>query len=106
MKIDKVWEVVDLSMGRKPINYKWIFKKKPKLDESVEKYKARLVAQGFTKKERVDYNEAYSRVSAFSFITMLMTIFVFMDLELYEMNVKNFSPQLRRRNLHATTKRV
>ncbi|GJZ72824.1 retrotransposon protein, putative, ty1-copia subclass [Tanacetum coccineum] len=39
------WELVDLPPGCKPLGYKWIFKKKMKADDTIDKYKARLVIQ-------------------------------------------------------------
>jgi len=44
------WTLVELPKGAKPIGCKWIFKKKYHPDGSIEKYKERLVAKGFTKK--------------------------------------------------------
>ena len=37
------WELVNLPPGCKPLKSKWIFKKKMKVDGSIDKYKARLV---------------------------------------------------------------
>ena len=48
------WEIVDLPLGAKTIGCKWVFKRKLKLDGSIEKYKARLVAKGFKQKKGVD----------------------------------------------------
>ncbi|GJW01683.1 retrotransposon protein, putative, ty1-copia subclass [Tanacetum coccineum] len=45
------WELVDLPPGCKPLGYKWIFKKKTKADGTVDKYKARVVIQGFRQRE-------------------------------------------------------
>ncbi|GKB81203.1 retrotransposon protein, putative, ty1-copia subclass [Tanacetum coccineum] len=45
------WELVDLPPGCKALGYKWIFKKKMKADGTVDKYKARLVIQGFRQRE-------------------------------------------------------
>jgi len=42
------WTLVDLPKGAKPIGCKWIFKKKYHPDGSIDKYKSRLVAKGFT----------------------------------------------------------
>jgi len=40
------WELVELSPGSKPLGHKWIFKRKMKVDGTIDKYKARLV-KGF-----------------------------------------------------------
>ncbi|KAL8155440.1 hypothetical protein AgCh_000725 [Apium graveolens] len=44
------WEVTNFPRGCKPVGSKWVFKKKLKPDGSIDKYKARLVVQGFTQK--------------------------------------------------------
>jgi hypothetical protein len=45
-----------------PVGYKWAFVQKRNEQNEVVRYKARLVAQGFTQKPRIDYNETYSPV--------------------------------------------
>ena len=49
------WKLVDLPQGCKTLGNKCIFKKKLKADGSIDKYKARLVVQGFRQKEDLDY---------------------------------------------------
>ena len=49
---ESTWELVDLPSGEKPIGYKWIFKRKYFPDGSIEKYKTRLVAKGFSQKTK------------------------------------------------------
>ena len=51
---NQTWELVDLPSGAKPIRYKWIFKRKHLPYGSIEKYKARLLAKGFSHKLNVD----------------------------------------------------
>ena len=52
--INDVWDLVELPKDRKAVGSKWVFKLKRNADGSVERYKARLVAQGFTQKFGVE----------------------------------------------------
>ena len=54
---NEVWDLVELPRVRKPVGSKWVFKVKTDEDGNVERYKARLVAQGFTQKFGADYDE-------------------------------------------------
>ncbi|GJZ33407.1 RNA-directed DNA polymerase, eukaryota, reverse transcriptase zinc-binding domain protein [Tanacetum coccineum] len=56
------WEIVKLPKGRKPIGSKWIYKIKFNSSGEIDRYKARLVAQGFRQKEGIDYEETFSHV--------------------------------------------
>lgn len=51
-----VWELVKLPEGRKSVGSKWVFKTKMNADGRIERYKARLVAQGFSQKFGSDYD--------------------------------------------------
>ncbi|XP_076957991.1 putative mitochondrial protein AtMg00820 [Bidens hawaiensis] len=46
----------------KPVGYKWEFVRKQNKKNEVTRYKARLVAQGFSQRPRIDYEETYSLV--------------------------------------------
>ena len=54
MKKNHVWDLVDLPPGRKTIGNKWVLKIKRKADGSIERYKACLVAKGYTQQEGVE----------------------------------------------------
>ena len=56
MKND-VWEVVPRPKGMSIMTSKWIYKIKHVATESIEKYKAKFVAHGFSQKEGIDYDE-------------------------------------------------
>ncbi|CAI7777648.1 unnamed protein product [Closterium sp. NIES-54] len=56
------WELVELPEGRKAITSKWLFKIKSDADGKIERYKSRLVAKGYQKKEKVDYKELFAPV--------------------------------------------
>ena len=57
-----IYILTDLPPGCKPIGCKWIFKKKFRLDGTVDKYKARFVAKGFTEQKGIDFFDTYSLV--------------------------------------------
>jgi hypothetical protein len=48
MKTNQVLDLVDLLPGWRSIGNNWVFKIKRKTDESIERYKVRLVAKDYT----------------------------------------------------------
>ena len=50
------WELVDLPPGRKLVQCKWVYKTKFSADGSPLKYKAILVAKGYSQVHGIDYN--------------------------------------------------
>jgi uncharacterized protein YqgQ len=85
---NKVWDIVPLPKGVKPVGCKWIFKTKRDSTGNVEQYKARLVAKGFTQKEGIDYKETFSPVSTKDSFRIIMALVTHLDLELHQMDVK------------------
>ena len=65
METNDVWDLVKLPEGQKPVGCKWIFKRKLNSDGIVERYKARLVAQGFSQKYGQDYDKTFAPVVRF-----------------------------------------
>ena len=58
MKND-VWDIVPKPDDKSVVSSKWIYKIKHAVDGSIEKYKARFVARGFSQKEGIDYEETW-----------------------------------------------
>ncbi|GJX13237.1 retrovirus-related pol polyprotein from transposon TNT 1-94 [Tanacetum coccineum] len=56
-KLQKVWTLVDLPNGKRAIGTKWVFRNKKDERGIVIKNKARLVDQGYTQEEGIDYDE-------------------------------------------------
>ena len=84
----KVWELVPLPEGVKPIGCKWMFKIKQDSKGNVERYKARLVVKGYTQKEGIDFKETFSPVSSKKNFRTIMDLVAHYDLEFHQMDVK------------------
>ncbi|GJZ00521.1 putative ribonuclease H-like domain-containing protein, partial [Tanacetum coccineum] len=59
-KLQEVWTLVDLPNGKRPIGTKWVFRNIKDERGIVIKNKARLVAQGYTQEEGIDYDEVFA----------------------------------------------
>ncbi|KAK9187740.1 hypothetical protein WN944_019139 [Citrus x changshan-huyou] len=88
MYSNKVWELVEAPNGVKPIGCKWIYKRKSGVDGRVETFKARLVAEGYTQKEGIDYEETFSPDAMLKSIRILLSIAAVLDYEIWQMDVK------------------
>nr|GEW35256.1 retrovirus-related Pol polyprotein from transposon TNT 1-94 [Tanacetum cinerariifolium] len=83
------WELVDHPAGQKLVSCKWLFKIKEGI-EGVQKlrYKARLVACGFTQRAGIDYNEVFSPVVRHTSIRVIFALIACRDYELEHVDVK------------------
>ena len=88
MKDNDIWDLVTLPESVEPIGCKWIFKTKRNSKGDVERYKAHLVAKGYTQKEGIDYKETFSPVSSKDSFRTIMALVAHFDLELHQMDVK------------------
>ena len=81
-----VWDLVELPKQRTAIGCKWIFKRKPAADGSIERYKARLVAQGFSQQYGLDYDETFCPVVRFESLRTLIAFSVQNNFQLHQMD--------------------
>jgi hypothetical protein len=86
---NQVWELVDPPPRCKPIGTKWVWKNKEGEKGEVVRNKSRLVAQGFSQKEGVDYEETFDPVARLEAIRILLTFSVANWFKLHQMDVKS-----------------
>jgi hypothetical protein len=73
---NQMWELVEPPPICKPIGEKCAWKNKEGENGEVVKNKSRLVAQGYSQKEGIDYEEAFSPVARLEAIRILLAFFV------------------------------
>ncbi|KAK8661550.1 hypothetical protein V6N13_091149 [Hibiscus sabdariffa] len=107
MSENQVWSLVEPPEGIKPIDCKWVFKKKTDMDGNVQTYKGRLVSKGFRQIHGVDYDETFSPVVMLKSIRILLFVAAFHDYEFWQMNVKTafLKWKTKRGCVHDTTRR-
>ena len=84
---NEVWDLVKLPKGRKTIGSMWVFKEKMGADGSIERHKARLVAQGFSQQHGLDYDETFSPVVRTESVRTVIALAARNNLLLHQMDV-------------------
>ncbi|GJR16305.1 putative ribonuclease H-like domain-containing protein [Tanacetum coccineum] len=88
-KLQEVWTLVDLPYRKRAIDTKWVFRNKKDERGIVIRNKARLVAQGYTQEEGIDYNEVFDPVARIKAIRLFLANASFKDFVVYQMDVKS-----------------
>ncbi|GJQ89678.1 putative ribonuclease H-like domain-containing protein [Tanacetum coccineum] len=88
-KLQEVWTLVDLPNRKRAIGSKWVFRNKKDERGIVIRNKARLVAQGYTQEEGIDYDEVFALVARIEAIRLFLAYASFKDFVVYQMDVKS-----------------
>ncbi|GJS14179.1 putative ribonuclease H-like domain-containing protein [Tanacetum coccineum] len=88
-KLQEVWTLVELPNEKRAIGTKWVFRNKKDERGIVIKNKARLVAQGYTQEEGIDYDEVFAPIARMEAIRLFLAYASFKDFMVYQMDVKS-----------------
>ncbi|GJZ68588.1 putative ribonuclease H-like domain-containing protein [Tanacetum coccineum] len=77
-QLQQVWTLVNLPNGKRAIGTKWVFRNKKDERGVVVRNKARLVAQGYTQEEGIDYDEIFAPVARIEVIRLFLAYASFM----------------------------
>jgi hypothetical protein len=89
LKKNKTWELTDLPKGKNTVGCKWIYSVKQNAEGKVERYKARLVARGYSQTYGIDYDETFAPVAKMSTVRILISCAANFGWPLHQLDVKN-----------------
>jgi len=88
-KRNDVWDLVPKPEHKNIIGTKWVFRNKLNEQGEVIRHKARLVAQGYSQQEGIDYTETFALVARLEAIRLLLSYAVNHNITLYQMDVRS-----------------
>jgi hypothetical protein len=89
---NKVWEIVPRPKNEDVVSSRWLLKIKHDANGSIEKYKARFFARGFSQKEGIDYEETFTPMARYTSIRTIISFVAKMKWKLHQMDMKTSFP--------------
>jgi hypothetical protein len=71
------------------VGNRWLYHIKHRVDGSIDRYKARLVARGFTQQEGIDYSETFSPVIKQATVILVFSIAVSRNWKIHQLDIHN-----------------
>uniref|UniRef100_A0A2N9GWK4 Reverse transcriptase Ty1/copia-type domain-containing protein n=1 Tax=Fagus sylvatica TaxID=28930 RepID=A0A2N9GWK4_FAGSY len=108
LEANETWDIVLLLTNHLVVGSKWVYSVKLKSDGSLDHYKARLVAQGFSQEYGIDYDETFAPIAKMTTVRTLIAISAIRDWDIFQMDIKNafLNGDLFRNNLYETSTRI
>jgi hypothetical protein len=86
---NKTWHLVPPLKGRNVIDCKWVWKVKRKAYGTLDKYKARLVAEGYKQRFGIDYEDTFSPVVKMATIRIILSTAISRGWSLRQLDIQN-----------------
>jgi len=89
LELNQTWETVLLPKNKPAISCKWVFKIKYKANGIVERYKARLVANGYTQTKGIENLVTFSLVAKMTTIRLIISLTFNNNWDLTQLDISN-----------------
>ncbi|KAI1004412.1 hypothetical protein K3495_g3804 [Podosphaera aphanis] len=100
---NNTWKEVVRPQGVNLVSTKWVFTVKPKLDGSIDRFKARLIARGFSQKAGEDYHETFAPTVRIDTLRLILAMAASENLEFSQFDIKNaFTGSTLKEEIYAT----
>src|ERR1044071_9415572 len=86
---NRFWEICPLPPNRQPIGTRWVFRNKQDEAGIIIKNKARLVVQGYSQEEGIDYDETFALVARLEAIRLFLAYAISNKIKVFQMDVKS-----------------
>ena len=83
------WDMVPLPPGAHVMGCKWVLSKKRNSDGSLDRYKARVVAKGYTQEQGIDYNETFAPTLRYETLRVLLALAAAKDMAIDHIDISN-----------------
>ncbi|KAI0496461.1 hypothetical protein KFK09_022778 [Dendrobium nobile] len=83
------WSLIPPPTNKPILGCKWVFKLKTNSDGQIDRYKARLVAQGFNQEHGINFNETFSPVAKLPTIRILLLLALHRNWPILQFDISN-----------------
>jgi hypothetical protein len=83
------WKLTYLPTGAKKVRVKWVYKTKFNENGEIDKYKARLIAKGYTQEHGIDYTEVFAPVACMDTVCLVISLTAQKQWTIFQLDVKS-----------------